>query len=308
MGIYQVGEVIRRTRESMGITQEKLSDGICSVENLSRIETGKVRPNRNTFEKLMERLGKSGEKYLPFVHGEDMETHILRDKIGALIGNCKYEEMEPYLDELEGKLDMTDPINRQYILRVRALTNYRLGKIKGQEARENLETALRCTLPNYQDGILPRKILTRIEVFTYCNIAVSYAEEGNLEKAIIMLRQIEEYFKREKIDSQERAISEVMALANLAKCLGRSGNYIEARSKHRKVKEICIDNKRTSDLARELYDIAYDNEKLGEPLEMCKTELLQAYYVARLCKNTTQMNHIRKYVREVYQTDFLKGV
>ena len=308
MGIYQVGEVIRRTRESMGITQEKLSDGICSVENLSRIETGKVRPNRNTFEKLMERLGRSGEKYLPFVRGEDMETHILRDKVGALIGNCKYEEMEPCLDKLEEKLDMTEPINKQYILRVRALTDYRLGKIKGQEARKCLEDALRCTLPDYQDGILPRQILTRIEVFTYCNIAVSYAEEGSLEKAIVMLKQMEEYFKREKIDSAERSISEVMTLANLAKCLGRGGNYIEARNKHRQVKKICINNKRTSDLARELYDIAYDNEKLGEPLEMCKRELLQAYYVAILCKNTVQMKHIQQYVKKVYQTDFLKDV
>lgn len=234
MGIYQVGEVIRRTRESMGITQEKLSDGICSVENLSRIETGKVRPNRNTFEKLMERLGKSGEKYLPFVHGEDMETHILRGKISNLIGNCRYEEVEDLLDTLEEKLDMNDSVNKQYILRVKTLANYRLKKITGKEARENLERALRYTLPEYKDGILPNRILTRIEIFTYCNIAVSYAEEENLEKAILMLRQIEKYFQKEKIDSQERAISEVMALSNLAKCLGRQGNYIEARSKHRK--------------------------------------------------------------------------
>ena len=308
MGIYQVGEVIRRTRESMGITQEKLSDGICSVENLSRIETGKVRPNRNTFEKLMERLGRSGEKYLPFVRGEDMETHILRDKVGALIGNCKYEEMEPFLDKLEEKLDMTDPINKQYILRVRALADYYSGKTTEKEKRAQLEYALRCTLPDYQDSILPRQILTRIEVFTYCNIAVSYAEEGNLEKAIVMLRQIEKYFQREKIDSTERAISEVLAISNLAKCLGRQENYIEARSKHRQVKKICINNKRTSDLARELYDIAYDNEKLGEPIEICKTELLQAYYVARLCKNTIQMEHIRKYVWKIYKYDFLKEI
>lgn len=308
MGIYQVGEVIRRTRESMGITQEKLSDGICSVENLSRIETGKVRPNRNTFEKLMERLGRSGEKYLPFVRGEDMETHILRDKVGALIGNCKYEEMEPFLDKLEEKLDMTDPINKQYILRVRALADYYLGKTTEKEKRVQLEYALRCTLPDYQDGILPRQILTRIEVFTYCNIAVSYAEEGNLEKAIVMLRQIEKYFQIEKIDSTERAISEALALSNLAQCLGRQGRYIEARSVHEKVKKICIDNKRTSDLTREMYNIAYDDEMLDELEEMCKTELLQAYYVARLCKNTTQIEHIRKHVKEIYKDDFLKEV
>ncbi len=308
MGIYQVGEVIRRTRESMGITQEKLSDGICSVENLSRIETGKVRPNRNTFEKLMERLGRSGEKYLPFVRGEDMETHILRGKISNLIGNCRYEEVEILLDKLEEKLDMNDSVNKQYIWRVRALVDYRLGKITSEQKKVQLENALRCTIPEYQNEILPNQIFTRIEIFIYCNIAVLYAEKGELDKAIVMLRQVEHYFEKEKIDSKERSISEVLALSNLAQCLGRKGDYIEARSKHRKVKEICMDNKRTSDLARELYDIAYDNEKLGEPLEMCKIELLQAYYVARLGKNVMQMNHIRKHVKEMYNIDFLKEI
>ena len=34
MGIYAVGEVIRRNRENIGMTQEELCDGICSVETL----------------------------------------------------------------------------------------------------------------------------------------------------------------------------------------------------------------------------------------------------------------------------------
>lgn len=69
-----------------------------------------------------------------------------------------------------------------------------------------------------------------------------------------------------------------------------------------------MNNKRASDLARELYDIAYDNEKLGESLEMCKTELLQAYYVAKLCKNTVQMKHIQQHVMDMYQIDFIKDI
>jgi transcriptional regulator with XRE-family HTH domain len=38
MANYRVGDVIRLTRKAAGITQEQLSDGICSVETLFRIE------------------------------------------------------------------------------------------------------------------------------------------------------------------------------------------------------------------------------------------------------------------------------
>lgn len=74
MGVYLVGQVIKRTRESLGMTQEELSDGICSVETLSRIENGKRAPNRANFEALMERMGKCGKKYIPNVHHRNMEV------------------------------------------------------------------------------------------------------------------------------------------------------------------------------------------------------------------------------------------
>lgn len=65
MGTYQIGEVIRLLRKEKGITQELLSDGLCSVETLSRIENGKHTPSRATLDALMERLGKDSQKFFP---------------------------------------------------------------------------------------------------------------------------------------------------------------------------------------------------------------------------------------------------
>nr|WP_297873834.1 helix-turn-helix transcriptional regulator [uncultured Blautia sp.] len=70
MGLYYIGEVIKRTRESLGMTQEELSEGICTTETLSRIETGKRTPNRANFKALMERMGRCGEKYFPHIRVE----------------------------------------------------------------------------------------------------------------------------------------------------------------------------------------------------------------------------------------------
>ena len=42
MANYKAGDVIRLTRNAVGMTQEELSDGICSVETLSRIENNNL--------------------------------------------------------------------------------------------------------------------------------------------------------------------------------------------------------------------------------------------------------------------------
>ena len=46
MGRYRLGEIISMTRRSLSITQEQLCEDICSVETLSRIETGRQNPAR----------------------------------------------------------------------------------------------------------------------------------------------------------------------------------------------------------------------------------------------------------------------
>ena len=38
MANYRVGDIIRLTRIASGLTQEQLSENICSVETMSRIE------------------------------------------------------------------------------------------------------------------------------------------------------------------------------------------------------------------------------------------------------------------------------
>ena len=41
MSNYRAGDIIRMTREFVGMSREELSDEICSVQTLYRIESGK---------------------------------------------------------------------------------------------------------------------------------------------------------------------------------------------------------------------------------------------------------------------------
>ena len=57
MSNYNVGDIIRLTRLSIGMSQEELSDDICSVQTFSRIENGKVNVKKNTYQQLMDCVG-----------------------------------------------------------------------------------------------------------------------------------------------------------------------------------------------------------------------------------------------------------
>jgi len=51
-------ELIQRTRAAKKISQEKLCEGVCTQEELSRIESGKRKPRDKNFYQLMERMNR----------------------------------------------------------------------------------------------------------------------------------------------------------------------------------------------------------------------------------------------------------
>ena len=53
---YKVGDMIKLTRLSLHMSQEDLSEDICSVQTLSRIENGKNSVKSETYQKLMEKM------------------------------------------------------------------------------------------------------------------------------------------------------------------------------------------------------------------------------------------------------------
>ena len=53
MSVRNAGKTIREARIKAGLTQEQLSEGVCSVLSLSRIENGSAGVSPVTFQALM---------------------------------------------------------------------------------------------------------------------------------------------------------------------------------------------------------------------------------------------------------------
>lgn len=296
MGIYPISEVIRKTREGKHITRKQLCEGICDDRTLRRIEVGEQTPSRANAAALMKRLGKDKEPYSLFVHCSDVEVYLEWETLENLITNNAYKEAEEYLAEFEGKLDLDDKVNQQFIKRLHALIDYRLGRIDSETRRIQLIEALRCTIPKYQDGSIPKGIFSRYEVRLFCNIAMTYAEEGKYETALSLLQQLERYFKEIRVDQEERAISEALVLSNLGQTLGRMGKTQEAIKAEEQARILCEKMGKMGMLPNIIYNIAYGKEVLEESKEACQELFQQAYYIAKLCGNYKIMEHIKEHI------------
>lgn len=304
MAVYQINENIKFTRESLGMTQEELCDGVCSTETLSRIETGKHTPNRTTYKKLMEKMGKNGEKYLSFICSEDIHVHLEKEKIDNLMKIYNYEELDQILPEFEKKLNTNNIVNKQYILKLHAMTDYRLHRIDIIEQQKQLITALRCTIPSYQEGTVPQKLFTREEIVLLCNIAVTYYENNDFDTALSMLFKLENYFQTTHIDLKERAATEILLLSNLSQCLGRHGDIKKAQKIIERAIKLSFNGNVCGALAHLFYNFAFGNELLKEDSTLCKEQLIQSYYIAETCKDSSRMEHTKKHIKNIYGKDF----
>lgn len=226
-----------------------------------------------------------------------------RERLENMITNCEFEKVKKCLKEFEKKLSMDDNVNRQFVKRLSALVEYGLDRSDLKKIREDLSEALRCTIPEYKEGIVPKGVFTRYEIRLFCNIAVTYAEEERYEDAVSILQQLVAYFSKTKVDQEERAVSEVLVLSNLAQVLGRMGETKEAGKIGERAKELCIRMDQVGMLPNIIYNIAFGKELIGDSKEICQETLLQAYYMADLCGHTKIMQHINEHINKVYQED-----
>lgn len=99
MGNYPIGRLIAEMRNRRGLSQEELSEGICAVSTLSKIENGIQMPRRKVYVALMQRLGLSPRNCRIFVSREEMRRCVLEERIERLLAEGRYGEAYDALAE-----------------------------------------------------------------------------------------------------------------------------------------------------------------------------------------------------------------
>ena len=184
MSSYNVGLIIKLTREAMGISQEELSDGVCSVQTLSRFENGKVKVKRTTYQQLMEKMGRDGTKNYLLLSTDNFDLLDTMVEVNNMLFRHEDEEAEEKLKLLKNALSMEEEINYIFVRECELIIDVSLNRISKEENLEELEKLIALTIPDYKAflyGIYP---FFHEEVILLMNIGHAYSELGNKKMAI----------------------------------------------------------------------------------------------------------------------------
>lgn len=227
MEIYRVGERIKEERIRRNLSQEELSYGICSVVTLSRIENGMQKPSLKVEEALLEKLGCSTENLVFHASNEEVAKHRLETE---LIVHVMHRQ--PIGDKLEEyKKLMTvrgagSNLEKQFVLMVEAVHASYAKEWELSAVYDQLESALRLTIPNYREqDIGAIKLLTNTEITIINNLALVLYKQNEILRAVKIMYFLVAYIEASDMNIDTTGKKYPMLVYNLAKMVERLEDF-----------------------------------------------------------------------------------
>lgn len=263
--VFPIGEVLKIRRTMFGMTQEQLCDGICSVKSLRRAEQGKTDIQREVREKLLNRLGLSGQLQWTRLITSDRAVVKLAEQLAKYLNVRDFIMARMVLEELKNRTLTEIPQNRQFILEMEALLDYNEHKI-GNEQFVKLDTeALRYTLGS-EDVIRNKNVyLTEMEIKCIRNRWKGLEKNRKIEEIKFLLDIYHKYSLKNEIANAismyefvtEGAVSE---LGNLGE------NELAIQIDRQSIKE-SLKCRRLVHMDYKLYDILWNKQEMANEKE-----------------------------------------
>lgn len=210
-----IGAYIKQQRKDRGWSQESLCEGICSRNNLSRIENNTQAPSFTTLNKLFEKLGLPSRQFLMLTGKDDIDADNLQKKIrndSVLFQKTEGEARSRIqarickdLEELEAMCGKGNPFIRQFILSTQVTVGRPDGPYSSEERLDMLLEAIRLTVPRFDLKKVAAFRYTEMEIVLINKLARTYSRSGDRKKAISVSCQLLKYIENnQSLDSYAR--------------------------------------------------------------------------------------------------------
>ena len=227
--LEHVGQYLSTERKKVNYTQEKISDGICSVESYSRIENGR-KPTRNNYKALTEKIGTENRYYIELVNTGNIDALLLRREISYELFMEKNERLPELLEELKTVLGEKEVAkNRQYLEFVQVSIEENTGRKTWNQCCDMFRNILSYTMNEKEIG-KKRHVYTMLEINLIDHISVCMAKDGKSEEAMHLIKAFlddMDYMKTEKY------YETFLAKLNYARWKSDRGNFDEAECIYR---------------------------------------------------------------------------
>lgn len=223
-------ELVRDLREAQGISQEVLCADVCTQETLSRIEQGKRNPNKKKLYKLLKKMGMDRENYYGFIHADSYELYEKVRQYNRSIPKGRWEEAMKLLNEIEKGIDMTIPVNQQFIGMGHVAQKTVAKQLSLDQANQELLKLLHLTMPPLTKDVMIYRVPFRTE-YAICNkIAINLRYAGKVEEAIRIYEQLMYYYKKSGVSMRYHAVPGLTLYINYIGVLEENNKLEKARA------------------------------------------------------------------------------
>ena len=299
--LEHVGQYLSTERKKVNFTQEKISDGICSVESYSRIENGR-KPTRNNYKALTEKIGTENRYYIELVNTGNIDALLLRREISYELFMEKNERLPELLEELKTVLGEKEVAkNRQYLEFVQVSIEENTGRKTWNQCCDMFRNILSYTMNEKEIG-KKRHVYTMLEINLIDHISVCMAKDGKSEEAMHLIKA---FLDDMDFMKTEKYYETFLAKLNYARWKSDRGNFDEAECIYREGIEQRIRRNKTELLDEYIGEYAYNKylkNNINEKQDV-KRYLLYALVLSRIYGTQRVYKTILQFFKKINEED-----
>lgn len=200
MSIRNAGKTIKEARLKAGMTQEQLSEGICTVLSLSRIENGSSGVSPVTFQALMAHAGAPCEVYPIFASRTDFDCFYSLKRARYFLNSWQLQECYDELAAIESKSFADNKLYYQEWLYLYGSLLIRSACHEHSDIYAIFLEAIHTTRPEIDFADFRQLFLSTTEIELLIAIAQEFLYLNDSDTCYIICSQIASYLASAELD------------------------------------------------------------------------------------------------------------
>lgn len=297
MKLYGIGNALFYFREQKNLSQMQVCAGICSEMTISRIETGEREFDSMLSETLLERVGKTANRFEFVLNDEDYALYELREAIKRNVAETNIGAAKEYINRYKTIMPEQSVLHEQFVLYYEALI---IEKENGdsEEILRLLHNAIDLTRPDYKDNSDQMILYSVMEINIIYHLFLyeDYTEE--------MLNPVMR-FVREMYDEEEKGELLVPFYLLLAEKYEKEGKFFEMKKISEEAITMLQGGRSYLNLTNfhfKLVKAGYQLYKSSQDWSIYKQELVELcnaiYYMSMITEDEDMMGKVIQFCEE----------
>lgn len=199
MAVRNAGKIIREARLKAGLTQEQMSEDICSVLTLSRIENNSAGVSPSLFQALMSRAGAPRNIFPVFPNRKDFDCFYTLKRARLYLESWQLQEAYDELLKVKNADFSNNKFHYQEWLYLQGCLQSRSGSCEHQLIYEIFISALNITKPNIDFSDLSNELFSDIELELLIEISNELLYLSQSDLSYIICSQLESYINNAEL-------------------------------------------------------------------------------------------------------------